>query len=334
MLNTNQSNRKNIWKYVLVLPLLTGFMLLFQVETIAQEKISKTSKKEIKKDAIIQNENFESIYNSPYESDTKENLKRVFVINGKVYTKDDLKDKNIAQFKNNATISKLEPKEAIKLYGQNAKDGAVIFNGDWKIVENVFETEKIIVDGGDSKQVEEILKEKTVVSNSDKDAKIEIERAKKEIERAKIEIENAKPEIERAKKEIERAKIEIERAKIEIERAKKEIKKSSSISQSDVAPEPQNGMQEFRKYIATNFRLPEVEKDVDATIVAKFIVLKTGEISGITIITESPKNLGLNDEMIRVLKESPKWKPGTKEGKPADIYFTLPVSIRIEATKK
>ena len=93
-------------------------------------------------------------------------------------------------------------------------------------------------------------------------------------------------------------------------------------------------MQEFRKFIAKNFRLPEVEKDVDATIVAKFIVSKTGEISDITIITETPKNLGLNDEMIRVLKESPKWKPGLKDGKPADIYFTLPVSIRIEATKK
>ena len=54
MLNTNQSNRKNIWKFGIILPFVTAFMLLFQVETIAQEKESKTIKKEIKKDIIVQ----------------------------------------------------------------------------------------------------------------------------------------------------------------------------------------------------------------------------------------------------------------------------------------
>lgn len=38
MLNTNQSKKRNSWKYAIVLPLLTIFMLQFQVETIAQEK--------------------------------------------------------------------------------------------------------------------------------------------------------------------------------------------------------------------------------------------------------------------------------------------------------
>lgn len=38
MLNTNQSKKRNSWKYAIVLPLLTVFMLQFQVETIAQEK--------------------------------------------------------------------------------------------------------------------------------------------------------------------------------------------------------------------------------------------------------------------------------------------------------
>lgn len=38
MLNSNQSNRKNIWKFGIILPFVTAFMLLFQIETIAQEK--------------------------------------------------------------------------------------------------------------------------------------------------------------------------------------------------------------------------------------------------------------------------------------------------------
>ena len=38
MLNKNQSRKMNVWKYATILPLLVGFMLLFQIETVAQVK--------------------------------------------------------------------------------------------------------------------------------------------------------------------------------------------------------------------------------------------------------------------------------------------------------
>ncbi|WP_264559057.1 M56 family metallopeptidase [Flavobacterium sp. N2270] len=38
MLNTNQSNQRKSWKYALILPVLSAFMLLLQVETVAQVK--------------------------------------------------------------------------------------------------------------------------------------------------------------------------------------------------------------------------------------------------------------------------------------------------------
>lgn len=38
MLNTNQSHKRNSWKYTLVIPALIAFLLLFQVHTIAQER--------------------------------------------------------------------------------------------------------------------------------------------------------------------------------------------------------------------------------------------------------------------------------------------------------
>lgn len=47
MLNTNQSNQRKSWKYALILPVLSAFMLLFQVETVAQvkENLSSTNSK-------------------------------------------------------------------------------------------------------------------------------------------------------------------------------------------------------------------------------------------------------------------------------------------------
>ena len=38
MLNKNQSNKRNSWKYVVVLPALIGFVLLFQIKVVAQDK--------------------------------------------------------------------------------------------------------------------------------------------------------------------------------------------------------------------------------------------------------------------------------------------------------
>lgn len=40
MLNKNQSKKTNYWKYYAIIPALVGFVLLFQIETIAQEKKS------------------------------------------------------------------------------------------------------------------------------------------------------------------------------------------------------------------------------------------------------------------------------------------------------
>ena len=38
MLNKNQSRKRNSWKYALIVPVLTGFLLYFQVKVIAQER--------------------------------------------------------------------------------------------------------------------------------------------------------------------------------------------------------------------------------------------------------------------------------------------------------
>ncbi|MFI0490578.1 M56 family metallopeptidase [Flavobacterium sp.] len=43
MLNKNQSNKRNSWKYALVLPLLGVFVFFFQVKVVAQEKVTESN---------------------------------------------------------------------------------------------------------------------------------------------------------------------------------------------------------------------------------------------------------------------------------------------------
>jgi hypothetical protein len=58
MLNKNQSNKRNSWKYALVLPLLGAFVFFFQVKVVAQEKESEPTVAEHSKP----NENLVDIY--------------------------------------------------------------------------------------------------------------------------------------------------------------------------------------------------------------------------------------------------------------------------------
>lgn len=44
MLNKNQSNKRNSWKYALIIPALLGFVLLFQIKTVAQERALQETK--------------------------------------------------------------------------------------------------------------------------------------------------------------------------------------------------------------------------------------------------------------------------------------------------
>lgn len=156
MLNTNQSNRKNIWKFGIILPFVTAFMLLFQIETIAQEKKSKTeTKKAIESFSYIFEKQYDdsTIKNYINEIEKKHNLtlvvadvkrnseNEIIAINFSVKTKDGKKINHIVQ--GDSPIGKF----AIKIIKNNG-------NETIEIVENF---EKTIVKNGDWKEVETIL---------------------------------------------------------------------------------------------------------------------------------------------------------------------------------
>lgn len=290
MLNSNQSNRKNAFKYAIVIPVLVAFIMLFQVKVIAKEK---------RIDREINNsENILYLINA--NSSNKEideiinKLKGIHQLEAKYY--------GVKRNKNNEIIA-----ITLKIKDQQIRTTVHEINGDSAIKEfaiqintksNVFE---II-------RSEEIGYGTDATKNKNADSNISVE------------TEVVSTEIEESESS-------------ENEEVTQTLEVQPIISESETQPEPQNGMQEFRKQIAMKFRLPEVENDVNVTIVAKFLVSKTGQILNITIPKEEPKNLGLGEELKRILKESPNWKPGTIDGKPVDVNFALPISIKITASK-
>lgn len=87
----------------------------------------------------------------------------------------------------------------------------------------------------------------------------------------------------------------------------------------------------FRQWVMQQVRYPAqaMEQNIQGNVIAKFIIGKDGliELSNIEIL-RSPSEI-LSEEVTRVLKNSPAWTPGKKEGKNTRVSLVIPVSFRM-----
>lgn len=89
------------------------------------------------------------------------------------------------------------------------------------------------------------------------------------------------------------------------------------------------GLEEFRKWIMEQVRYPRMamEKGIQGRVVVTFVVEKDGSVTPGKIL-QSPDQ-SLSDEVIRVLKSSPKWIPGKQGNRNARVSYTMPFDFRI-----
>jgi hypothetical protein len=93
----------------------------------------------------------------------------------------------------------------------------------------------------------------------------------------------------------------------------------------DIKPEFPGGIIEFDKFIEKNFKIPDSSPELKGKIYAIFVIEKDGSLSDIKILRDIGFETGA--EAIRVLKMSPKWKPGKKNNKLIRVLFSVPIFI-------
>lgn len=90
------------------------------------------------------------------------------------------------------------------------------------------------------------------------------------------------------------------------------------------------GIYRFRDFVKTNFKIPKktVRKKVKGEIPMQFVVEKDGSLSDIKVL----KNLGfgLDEEALRVVQLSPKWKYASLNGKKVKSLKTFSIYIDTE----
>jgi len=84
------------------------------------------------------------------------------------------------------------------------------------------------------------------------------------------------------------------------------------------------GLEKFYDYIIKNFDTKTVEKS--GQIIFEFTINQNGEVKNIKILRDLSTNSAM--ELIRVLRESPKWQPASRGGKPVSINLKMPLTFK------
>jgi hypothetical protein len=95
----------------------------------------------------------------------------------------------------------------------------------------------------------------------------------------------------------------------------------------DIRPEFPGGYNAFIKYVINNFKMPDVE-DLSGTIKVSMIIGSNGVVKDIKILNDLGSGTG--EQILNILKECPKWVPGQHNGKPTNVLYKFPITIRTE----
>lgn len=93
-------------------------------------------------------------------------------------------------------------------------------------------------------------------------------------------------------------------------------------------PEYPGGIEEFYKLVGVNFKIPAeaLKQKLEGKAIIEFMVERDGSLSEFKIVKDL--GYGIGNEAIRTIKLSPKWIPGIKDGKPARVLYTLPITVQ------
>jgi periplasmic protein TonB len=86
----------------------------------------------------------------------------------------------------------------------------------------------------------------------------------------------------------------------------------------------------FNDYLLNNIKYPDIciKMNIEGTVVLEFVVEKDGSLTQIKV--KNSVYPDLDEEAIRVLKNSPKWIPGENNGKKVRVSYTLPIKFNIQ----
>jgi protein TonB len=100
-----------------------------------------------------------------------------------------------------------------------------------------------------------------------------------------------------------------------------------TVTDVELYPEFEGGMKAWYKFIQRNLRYPStaIDQEKQGKVFLSFVVERDGSISDVKVM--KGVGYGMDEEASRVIKKSPKWKPGRQAGKPVRVRFNMPITF-------
>ena len=94
-------------------------------------------------------------------------------------------------------------------------------------------------------------------------------------------------------------------------------------------PEYPGGLDKLGGYLAKFIRYPAIarENGIQGRVIITFVVERDGSLSDIKVARGIGG--GCDEEAVRAMKNSPKWKPGIQNGRPVRVQYSIPISFTL-----
>ena len=113
---------------------------------------------------------------------------------------------------------------------------------------------------------------------------------------------------------------------------KKEEKKEEIFRSVEQMPQFPGGEAALMKYLQSHINYPPMaaENNIQGRVVVQFVVDKTGKVGEVKVVRSVDKDL--DREAVRVCKSLPKFTPGRQNGQAVSVWYTLPVTFKLQGT--
>ena len=97
-------------------------------------------------------------------------------------------------------------------------------------------------------------------------------------------------------------------------------------------PQFPGGEAALMKFLQSHINYPPMaaENGVQGRVVVQFVVDKTGKVGEVKVVRNVDKDL--DKEAVRVCKSLPKFTPGRQNGQAVSVWYTLPVTFKLQGT--
>ena len=94
---------------------------------------------------------------------------------------------------------------------------------------------------------------------------------------------------------------------------------------TETMPQFPGGQGVMMKYLAANIKYPAsaVKAKKQGRVIVSFVIQKDGSVTNARIVKSVDPEL--DAEALRIVKAMPNWTPGTQDGKPVNVNYTIPV---------